>query len=186
MEKLPIKAGKTILSLSHSIEPKEFIQFYLDNKSHLDLWEPAPPSDFYSEKYWKFKLNEFMDECLNNSSLRLAIREKSKGQLIGFINFTGFERGPFQACRLGYKLDFRFEGRGYMSESLRPALKFMFEELNFHRIEANYIPENFRSGRLLERLGFQKEGFAKNYLKINGKWQDHFLTSLTNPNWQES
>ena len=70
-----------------------------------------------------------------------------------------------------------------MSESLRVAIRFMFEELNLHRIEANYIADNKRSGKLLERLGFVKEGIAKKYLLINGTWQDHILTSLTNHNW---
>jgi len=56
-----------------------------------------------------------------------------------------------------------------------------FDVLRLHRIQANYVPDNVRSGRLLQRLGFRKEGFAADYLFINGAWRDHVLTALLNP-----
>ena len=46
-------------------------------------------------------------------------------------------------------------------------------------MQANYIPENHRSARLLQRLGFRVEGLARNYLFINGAWRDHVLAALT-------
>jgi ribosomal-protein-alanine N-acetyltransferase len=52
-----------------------------------------------------------------------------------------------------------------------------------HRITASYLPHNQRSGKLLKRLGFVVEGYAYDYIMINGKWEDHILTSLVNPNW---
>jgi ribosomal-protein-alanine N-acetyltransferase len=57
----------------------------------------------------------------------------------------------------------------------------LFGELGFHRIMANYLPHNERSGRLLRRLGFVVEGYARDYLYIHGAWRDHILTALTNP-----
>jgi ribosomal-protein-alanine N-acetyltransferase len=59
----------------------------------------------------------------------------------------------------------------------------MFEQQKLHRIMANYMPSNKRSARLLQKLGFVIEGHAKKYLLINGQWEDHVLTSLTNENW---
>jgi len=59
----------------------------------------------------------------------------------------------------------------------------MQRQQRMHRIMANYMPHNARSGDLLARLGFQKEGYAKDYLLIDGRWQDHVLTSLTAPDW---
>ena len=67
-----------------------------------------------------------------------------------------------------------------MRESLREAIRYMFTEQKLHRIAANYRPENIRSGRLLAGLGFRIEGFAKNYLFIDGAWRDHVLTSIAN------
>jgi ribosomal-protein-alanine N-acetyltransferase len=72
-----------------------------------------------------------------------------------------------------------------MTEALKPALRFMFMDMNLHRIGANYMPRNQRSGNLLRRLGFVVEGYARDYLLINGTWEDHILTSLTNPAWRQ-
>ncbi len=60
-------------------------------------------------------------------------------------------------------------------------IRYAFEDLRLHRIMANYVPHNQRSAHLLRRLGFVQEGYAKEYLKIAGRWQDHVLTALTNP-----
>jgi ribosomal-protein-alanine N-acetyltransferase len=68
-----------------------------------------------------------------------------------------------------------------MSEALRAGIAYVFETLGFHRIQANHLPANERSARLLRRLGFSVEGYARDYLYINGAWRDHVLTSLTSP-----
>jgi ribosomal-protein-alanine N-acetyltransferase len=67
-----------------------------------------------------------------------------------------------------------------MRESLQASISYVFSELRLHRIMANYMPFNRRSGGLLRRLGFVVEGYARDYLQINGAWEDHVLTSLTN------
>lgn len=70
-----------------------------------------------------------------------------------------------------------------MSEAVGKAIQYMFEKQKLHRIMANYMPSNERSARLLRKLGFVIEGHAKKYLLINGQWEDHILTSLTNEKW---
>ena len=104
----------------------------------------------------------------------------------GYCNFTQIFRGSFQACYLGYKIDQELEGRGFMKEALECLIAYMFREQHLHRIMANFIPGNTRSEKLLNTLGFEKEGYAKKYLLINGEWQDHILTSLTNAHWKSS
>ena len=94
-------------------------------------------------------------------------------------------RGVFQAAHLGYAIGAAFEGRGFMAEGLIAANEFMFTKMNLHRIMANYMPNNARSGALLERLGFEREGIAKEYLLIANRWEDHVLTSKINPHRQE-
>jgi ribosomal-protein-alanine N-acetyltransferase len=101
--------------------------------------------------------------------------------IIGTCNYTNIVRGPFQACHLGYQIARQWEGQGLMAEALRATNAFAFDTLRLHRIMANYRPENVRSAQLLERLGFAREGVAKDYLFINGAWCDHVLTSLTHP-----
>jgi len=82
---------------------------------------------------------------------------------------------------LGFSIARRFEGKGLMREALIAATNFMFEREGLHRIMANFRPENIRSERLLTSIGFRREGFARSYLQINGRWADHVLTSMINP-----
>lgn len=117
------------------------------------------------------------------SALRLYFFEKgaSEGAIVGNLAFTNVVRGVFQACHLGYRIDQRYEGKGLMYEALVEALRYAFEALGLHRVMANYRPTNERSGRLLKRLGFVIEGYARDYLFLDGAWRDHILTSLVAP-----
>jgi starch phosphorylase len=81
---------------------------------------------------------------------------------------------------------FSYTNHTLMQEALEAAIAYMFETQNLHRIMANYIPGNERSARLLERLGFEREGYAKAYLNIAGRWQDHVLTARVNPRFETS
>ena len=83
-----------------------------------------------------------------------------------------------------YTLAEASQGKGYMTEALKVAISYVFTELNMHRIMASYIPHNQRSGMLLKRLKFVVEGYARDYLTIDGQWQDRILTSLINHNWK--
>jgi len=71
-----------------------------------------------------------------------------------------------------------------MTEALTAAIKYVFEELNLHRVMANYMPGNEKSAKLLHRLGFVVEGHAREYLRLAGEWQDHTLTALINESWK--
>lgn len=77
------------------------------------------------------------------------------------------------------------EGKGFIFKALQRAILYMFEEHSLHRIMANYMTANKRSAKLLDRLGFEIEGYAKQYLYIQNKWEDHILTALTNENWSD-
>ena len=116
-------------------------------------------------------------------SLRLALfrRGDPEGPVLGHVNFSQIVRGAAQSCFLGYSLDRRCVGRGIMTEALGAAIPLVFGQLKLHRIQANYVPTNERSGRVLRRLGFVVEGYARDYLFIGGAWRDHVLTARTNP-----
>ena len=105
--------------------------------------------------------------------------------ILGACNYTNIVRGAFHACHLGYQIGREHEGRGLMAEALRATNAFMFEVVALHRVMANFRPENDRSRRLLARLGFVEEGFARDYLYIDGAWRDHVLTSLVNPGYRD-
>jgi len=160
-----------------------FAAFERKNQGHFSQFAPGN----MQEEHWEKAVETYLEEEKRGISYRFLFFEKQKpdGPVIGKANFTQIFRGPFHACYLGYKIDRDFEGKGLMHEGLKGAIDYLFDEKNLHRIMANYMPDNLRSEKLLHRLGFQKEGFAKDYLLINNQWEDHVLTSLTNPNWRK-
>lgn len=187
MESPILKTERTELRLASQEDAASVLDFFIRNRVHLSQWDPARPQGFFTEEYWKSRIRQNAEEFRLGVSCRMFVwgAEKS-GQVIGTVNFSQVFRGSFHACYLGYSLDAEHEGQGLMSEAVRVGIDYIFEDWNLHRIMANYIPRNVRSGRLLRRLGFVPEGYAKAYLRINGVWEDHILTSLTNPAWRES
>lgn len=164
-------------------------RFLADNfEGHLDRWSPPAATAFFTETFWRDRLAIAIEEFHAGRAARFVLQlpGPESGAVIGTCNYTNIVRGPFLACHLGYQIARSHEGRGLMSEALRAANAFAFRELRLHRIMANYRPENERSGRLLERLGFVREGVAKDYLFIDGAWRDHVLTALVNPGFDRA
>ncbi|MDC0680492.1 MULTISPECIES: GNAT family N-acetyltransferase [Sorangium] len=160
-----------------------YLAYFERNRDHLARWDPPRPEGFYTEAFWRERLLRDHEDFAADRALRLALQWRGApgGEVIGVCNFTQFVRGAFQAATLGYSLDQRAVGSGLMFEAIEAGIAYMFDTLGFHRVMANYLPHNERSGRLLRRLGFAVEGYARDYLFIDGAWRDHVLTALTNP-----
>ena len=156
------------------------LNYYIDNKSHLELWEPKKTSQFYDLSLWRKRLAlREKDMTLGNACYFAALNDE-QSHIIGLCSLTQIIKGAFKAAYLGYSIDKQYQGRGKMSKLLNYTITYAFDELKLHRIMANYMPSNRRSEKLLLSLGFVKEGRARKYLKINGQWEDHILTSLIN------
>ena len=150
---------------------------------HLDRWSPPAAPAYFTAAFWRERLAIALEEYLAGRAARFVLQPRgpADGPIVGTCNYTNIVRGPFQACHLGYQIARDHEGRGLMCEALRATNAFAFETLRVHRIMANYRPENERSARVLARLGFAREGIARDYLFIDGAWRDHVLTALTHP-----
>ncbi|HEX6293207.1 MAG TPA: ribosomal protein S5-alanine N-acetyltransferase [Herpetosiphonaceae bacterium] len=175
---------RMVLRLATSADIPAILAYFTANQQRLAPFSPIRPASFFTEAFWQEQIAQNHDDFHNDRSLRLCIFDRAAPQtMIGDANFNGFMRGVGQFCYLGYSIAAAYQGRGYMTEALETAIRYVFDELHMHRIMANYLPHNQRSGRLLRKLGFVVEGYARDYLLIDGSWQDHILTSLTNPNW---
>ena len=166
------------------LDPREaplITRFRVENRQHLLEWEPARRIEYYTENFWEVQLRAMLREFRAGNSVCLTILNTDERQVLGVCNYTNIVRGTFQSCHLGYAVAGSVQGQGVMQEALVASNAWIFRELRLHRIMANYLPRNTRSGRLLEKLGFEKEGLAKSFLRINGRWEDHVLTSLINP-----
>jgi [ribosomal protein S5]-alanine N-acetyltransferase len=184
MQLIPlIVTERLILTIPKVDAASRYLTFALENDAHLTRWEPPHPEGFFTEAFWRKRIERNRDEYARDLSMRLGIfrRDDRDGPILGHCNYSQFVRGAFQACYLGYSVDHRWEGKGLMTEALSASISFAFSTLRLHRIMANYIPTNERSGRLLRRLGFVVEGYARDYLYIHDGWRDHILTALTNP-----
>ncbi|HEY0319691.1 MAG TPA: GNAT family N-acetyltransferase [Pyrinomonadaceae bacterium] len=177
-----IETERLLLTIPDAETAPRMLAFVQENREHFAPWAPPEPAGYYTEKFWREYLQTSRRQFEQDLSLKLVLffRDDVDGAVLGDCNFSNFVRGPFQACYLGYKISKRFEGRGLMREALAAATGYAFEALRLHRIMANYVPINERSGRLLRKLGFNIEGYARDYLLVGGAWRDHILTSLTN------
>jgi ribosomal-protein-alanine N-acetyltransferase len=108
-----------------------------------------------------------------------------EGDFSGEINLSSVQRGPFQSSYVGYWIDEKCAGNGYVPESLVVLARYAFEELRLHRIQIAIIPRNTASRRVVEKLDIREEGIARRYLEINGVWEDHVRYAMTAEEWEE-
>jgi len=160
--------------------------YYESNKSHLTPWEPLRPAGYHSKEAWLQRCHQFEREYQQGTALRILAIRANESDILGVCFFTNVSRGVFQACNIGYSVSAAHGGKGIMTELVKGSVDYLFEHLDLHRVMANYVPENHRSARILEKLGFEKEGYAKSYLQIAGTWRDHILTAKINPNHLEN
>ncbi|MGP1397347.1 MAG: GNAT family N-acetyltransferase [Inquilinaceae bacterium] len=179
-----MRGQRVSVTLAGPADAADLCAFHRRNKDHLRPWLPPVPDDFLTHGYWERWTYHSTLLIEQDRAIRLVIRplEAPDGVVLGQINMNNIVRGALQGCDIGYHLDAAAEGHGLMFEALSLVLPYAFGPCNLHRVMANYVPTNARSARLLERLGFQREGYAKDYLFIDGLWRDHVLTALTNPN----
>jgi ribosomal-protein-alanine N-acetyltransferase len=183
----PILEGPRVrLCLALPDDVPAIVRYYTSNKAFLEPFDPTRPPEFYQEPLWLERVARDREDFRQRRALRMFLFERSHPEtVIGSVNFNDVVAGVACFCNLGYGLAEAKQGAGLMREALELAIPYVFSRpFNLHRIQANYMPHNRPSGGLLRRLGFTVEGYARDYLLLNGRWEDHVLTSLTNPNWQ--
>lgn len=182
-----LETERLVLTLGPPDAAARYLAYAVENEPRLGPLEPPRPEGYFTEAYWRRRLEQNIEELERDVSCRFGIFLREAGarsgsfELIGHANFSQITRGGFQSCMLGYSLDGGAVGKGFMTEALRAAIDYAFGPLGLHRIQANYMPSNERSGRVLRGLGFVVEGYARDYLFLGGAWRDHVLTARLNP-----
>lgn len=176
-----IATARTRLTVLTPERADLMLDFYLRNRAHLQAWEPRRDESFYTLEHWHQRLRDGYSQFFDGSAVQLVALDPKGERVLATCNFTHILMGMFKACHLGYAIDREQEGQGLMQEVVAAGIEHLFREHGLHRIMASYMPANLRSGALLERLGFEREGYARDYLMINGRWEDHILTALINP-----
>ena len=150
----------------------------MESREFLTPWEPTWNEDDLTRASFRLRAKRAAREISTDEAYSLFIFETGTETLIGGLTLGLIRRGVAQACTLGYWMGRRHAGKGHMTEAVRGAVRFAFSDLALHRVEAACLPNNEPSRRLLERVGFQREGLARAYLKINGNWADHLLYAV--------
>jgi ribosomal-protein-alanine N-acetyltransferase len=179
-----IETARLLIRLPKPGDVPEIIHYYSTNRSHLQPYSPTFGPDFLDEAAWLEQVRKRELEFQAGESFRAFLFARPEDRrIVGNINLTQVHRGAFHSCGLGYNLAASEQGKGYMTEAVGAVVRFAFTEWRLHRVAADYLPRNVRSGAVLERCGFKVEGRAPAYLLIDGRWEDHVLTAITNPDW---
>jgi ribosomal-protein-alanine N-acetyltransferase len=148
------------------------------SRAHLIPWEPKWSRDELSRWAFRRRLRYYQRDQREDLGYAFFIFDAATSRLMGGLTLSNVRRGVTQACALGYWLGARYVGRGHMHHAVSLAADYAFTELRLHRLEAACLPNNGPSIGVLRRNGFQEEGLARSYLKINGEWRDHILFAL--------
>ncbi len=158
----------------------DWAQLRQESRSFLAPWEPVWPVDDLTRQSFRRRMKRYHDDMIADLAYTLFIFEPTTGSLMGGMTLGNVRRGVSQSATLGYWMGQPFAGRGIMTKAVRVMKVFAFEKLGLRRIEAGCISNNIASIRVLEANGFEREGYAREYLCIAGVWQDHFLYACLN------
>ena len=149
------------------------------SRDFLKPWEPEWPANSLTASFYDGMLRRQWKDWRRGKAYGFLIFEKRDNRLVGGITLNDVRRGIAQKGTLGYWIGTPYAQQGYMTEAAALMCEFAFDALKLNRVEASCLPHNEPSRRLLQRLGFTEEGFAKSYLRIDGEWQDHILWGKT-------
>lgn len=144
------------------------------NRDFLTPWQPTRSDEFYTVAGQRAEIERVLESHERGSVLPHVIVDGS-GRAVGRITLSSVIRGAFQSCSVGYWVSAADNGRGIATAAVREIVKIAFGDLGLHRVQAETLPENVGSQRVLERTGFVRYGLAPDYLKINGRWREHVL-----------
>ncbi|MBQ1296157.1 MAG: GNAT family N-acetyltransferase [Clostridiales bacterium] len=172
-EMLALDTDNLRLAVLRKSEAARVTEYLQNNRNFHKQFSQTHTDDYFTvstqKKYLAYDCNSFLEGSL----VPLWITLKDDNKIIGRVSFFNFAYGGMMSCACGYHLDKDHTGKGYMTEALKSAMAFVFDEYKMHRIEAFIVPENEPSLNLVKRVGFHYEGKRNSYMHINGRYRDH-------------
>lgn len=167
----------------------DYTQWYALRRASQDFLRPFEPR--WTEldlqrRVFAMRVRRAREEAEEGTDYTFFLFSGENGveTLVGGITLSNIRRRAAQFVSLGYWMGQNYAGKGMMTEGVAIVVPFVFETLDLHRIHAAFLPTNTASRRVLEKNGFVEEGFAKSYLQINGRWEDHVLMGLNRERWE--
>ncbi|MDA0368530.1 MAG: GNAT family protein [Proteobacteria bacterium] len=184
---LPELIGERVcLRLPQLVDYVDWATVRQESRAFLEPWEPTWSANALTRTAFRRRLRRYAREVREDQGIAFFIFRKDDDQLLGGITLSQIRRGVTQSTSVGYWVGRPYARQGYMSDALKVTVRFVFEGLRLHRLEAACIPSNRPSQGVLKKCGFREEGLAREYLCINGVWQDHKLFAMvaTDP-WRQ-
>jgi ribosomal-protein-alanine N-acetyltransferase len=170
-----IRADRVWLRVPQMADYAEWANLRGISEDFLRPWEPEWSPDELTRSAYRRRLRYYHRDLRDGTGYAFFLFRNDDNKLLGGATLSNARRGVSQSISIGYWIGKSFIRQGYMTAALRGLIPFVFNNLGYHRIEAACLPSNVASRQLLEICGFEHEGFARKYLKINGLWQDHLL-----------
>jgi [ribosomal protein S5]-alanine N-acetyltransferase len=186
---LDIQGGRVFLRPPAMGDFQMWFEARAASRAHLTPWEPLWARDELTRAAFRRRVRHYQAEQYEDLGYAFFIFNVETDQLVGGLTLSHVRRGVAQTASLGYWMGANHTGQGLMSDAVSALMPFAFGALHLHRVEAACIPDNNASIRVLEKCGFEREGLARRYLKINGTWRDHLLfasVSSDNPEPHQS
>ncbi len=175
---LKLQSGGVYLRPPRLADHKAWAELRRTSRPFLEPWEPTWPKDDLGRGAFRRRLGAYARELESGEAWPLFVFRQADDALIGAVRLFHVRLGVAQTATIGYWVGRQYARQGYMTQALAVAIRFAFEGLGLHRLEAACMPENTASAALLVKSGFSEEGYAPAYLKINGEWRDHRLFGL--------
>ncbi|WP_017611878.1 GNAT family N-acetyltransferase [Nocardiopsis salina] len=152
----------------------------VENRSFLAPWEPVRPEEYFTAQGQYRLLDQQLTGYIDGHEVPLVVTDDTD-RIVGRITVNGIVRGALQSAAIGYWIASSHNGRGLATAAVGEVKSLAFGPLGLHRLQAETVPHNGASQRVLRRNGFQPFGLAPEYLRIDGRWQDHVLFQALNP-----
>ena len=156
------------------------------SKEWLEQWEPLPdpgtPDPVADREAFRARCGAWDRQRQFDSAYGYGIFLLD-GTFAGEVSLGSVLRGPFQSSFIGYWIDQPLGGHGYVPEAVALAIRYGFDTLGLHRMEAAIVPRNAKSRRVAAKLGLRDEGVAQKFLQIRGVWEDHVRYAITYEDW---
>lgn len=170
-----IEGDGLVLRVPRMEDFEQWTHLRAESRAFLEPWEPLWAPDDLTRGAFRRRMTRYADEIRSDQAYPLLIFSKDTMALMGGMTFGNIRRGVARTTTLGYWMGQRYAGQGVMTRAVRLGLGFAFDTLGLRRVEAGCVPGNVASVRVLEANGFEREGYAREYLCIAGEWKDHIL-----------
>lgn len=178
-EPLPVlRSARLVLRAATMADHPAWAELRASSRAFLEPWEPTWPADDLEKSAFRRRLKRYATEIRDGVAYPWLVCDAATGAILGGVTLAQVRRGVTQTGTVGYWMGAPHAGRGIMTEAAGLVAGFAFATLGLHRLEASCLPENTPSIRLLEKVGFTREGLARRYLCIAGAWRDHLLWGL--------